>query len=174
MRQPRRFGNKAEKDSGQPGPSPARRRRKCPGCQRVGRYLSLVCNHLGCFLSPCLRMYSHRSSTDDALVAMLLLGHSTKPQVAKAVLSSPGIQEALKDKLLVSICAGVTIEQLQSWTTPTTTVIRAMPNTPCKVYSDSYTRHPKIRYLPSLIALICLTIVLDSRRHDSALVWTKH
>ncbi|KAF9118833.1 delta 1-pyrroline-5-carboxylate reductase [Mortierella sp. 14UC] len=57
----------------------------------------------------------------------------TKPQVAKAVLSAPGIQEALTDKLLVSICAGVTIEQLQSWTTPTTTVIRAMPNTPCKI-----------------------------------------
>ncbi|KAK3843148.1 MAG: pyrroline-5-carboxylate reductase [Linnemannia gamsii] len=57
----------------------------------------------------------------------------TKPQVAKAVLSAPGIKEALTDKLLVSICAGVTIEQLQSWTTPTTTVIRAMPNTPCKI-----------------------------------------
>ncbi|KAG0211105.1 delta 1-pyrroline-5-carboxylate reductase [Mortierella sp. GBA30] len=57
----------------------------------------------------------------------------TKPQVAKAVLSAPGIQEALTDKLLVSICAGVTIEQLQSWTTPTTTIIRAMPNTPCKI-----------------------------------------
>jgi pyrroline-5-carboxylate reductase len=61
------------------------------------------------------------------------LHFSTKPQVAKAVLSAPGIQEALTDKLLVSICAGVTIEQLQSWTTPTTTIIRAMPNTPCKV-----------------------------------------
>ncbi|KAF9438346.1 delta 1-pyrroline-5-carboxylate reductase [Entomortierella beljakovae] len=58
---------------------------------------------------------------------------STKPQVAKAVLSSPGISEALKDKLLVSICAGVTIDQLRSWTTPSTTVIRAMPNTPCKI-----------------------------------------
>ena len=67
------------------------------------------------------------------LTENLLETGSTKPQVAKAVLSAPGIQEALTDKLLVSICAGVTIEQLQSWTTPTTTVIRAMPNTPCKV-----------------------------------------
>ncbi|KAF8925361.1 pyrroline-5-carboxylate reductase [Dissophora ornata] len=57
----------------------------------------------------------------------------TKPQVAKAVLSAPGIQEALTGKLLISICAGVTIDQLQSWTTPSTTVIRAMPNTPCKI-----------------------------------------
>ncbi|KAF9583457.1 delta 1-pyrroline-5-carboxylate reductase [Lunasporangiospora selenospora] len=57
----------------------------------------------------------------------------TKPQVAKAVLSSPGIQEALRGKLLISICAGVTIDQLQTWTTPTTTIIRAMPNTPCKI-----------------------------------------
>lgn len=59
--------------------------------------------------------------------------YSTKPQVAKAVLSEPGIKEALAGKLLISICAGVTIDQLESWTTPTTTVIRAMPNTPCKV-----------------------------------------
>lgn len=57
----------------------------------------------------------------------------TKPQVAKAVLSEPGIKESLEGKLLISICAGVTIQQLQSWTTPTTTVIRAMPNTPCKI-----------------------------------------
>ncbi|KAG0006437.1 delta 1-pyrroline-5-carboxylate reductase, partial [Modicella reniformis] len=57
----------------------------------------------------------------------------TKPQVAKAVLSAPGVKEALTDKLLISICAGVTIDQLQSWTNPTTTVIRAMPNTPCKI-----------------------------------------
>ncbi|KAG0331864.1 delta 1-pyrroline-5-carboxylate reductase [Podila humilis] len=57
----------------------------------------------------------------------------TKPQVAKAVLSAPGIKDGLAGKLLVSICAGVTIEQLQDWTTPTTTIIRAMPNTPCKI-----------------------------------------
>ncbi|KAG0040282.1 delta 1-pyrroline-5-carboxylate reductase [Podila clonocystis] len=57
----------------------------------------------------------------------------TKPQVAKAVLSAPGIRDGLAGKLLVSICAGVTIEQLKSWTTPTTTIIRAMPNTPCKI-----------------------------------------
>ncbi|KAF9166191.1 delta 1-pyrroline-5-carboxylate reductase [Actinomortierella ambigua] len=57
----------------------------------------------------------------------------TKPQIAKAVLSAPGIQEALAGKVVISICAGVTIEQLKLWTTPTTTIIRAMPNTPCKI-----------------------------------------
>lgn len=62
---------------------------------------------------------------------------STKPQVAKAVLSAAGIRDGLAGKLLVSICAGVTIEQLKSWTTPTTTIIRAMPNTPCKVFQNA-------------------------------------
>ena len=41
--------------------------------------------------------------------------------------------EAIDSKLLVSICAGVTIAQLRSWVPSSVTVIRAMPNTPAKV-----------------------------------------
>ncbi|CAO3573637.1 unnamed protein product [Mortierella alpina] len=62
----------------------------------------------------------------------------TKPQVAKAVLFAPGIQEALTDKLLVSICAGVTIEQLQSWTTPTTTVIQPCPTLLARILDEKH------------------------------------
>lgn len=58
---------------------------------------------------------------------------SCKPQVAHTILSQPGINEALEGKLLISILAGVTISQLTSWVRPTTRVVRAMPNTPCKV-----------------------------------------
>ncbi|KAF9427387.1 delta 1-pyrroline-5-carboxylate reductase [Podila epigama] len=76
-------------------------------------------------------LYGHTGNVQGVTEADVVL-LCTKPQVAKAVLSAPGIRDALAGKLLVSICAGVTIEQLQSWTTPTTTIIRAMPNTPCK------------------------------------------
>jgi len=41
--------------------------------------------------------------------------------------------EALDGKLLISILAGVTIRQLTGWVLPSTRVVRAMPNTPCKV-----------------------------------------
>jgi len=43
------------------------------------------------------------------------------------------MKEALSGKLLISILAGVTIDQLKGWVDPATKVIRAMPNTPCKV-----------------------------------------
>jgi pyrroline-5-carboxylate reductase len=50
-----------------------------------------------------------------------------------AILTLPGMKEALKNKCLISICAGVTILQMQEWLDPSTHVMRAMPNTPCKV-----------------------------------------
>ncbi|KAF9264768.1 pyrroline-5-carboxylate reductase [Marasmius fiardii PR-910] len=56
-----------------------------------------------------------------------------KPQTAHIVLNEPGMKDALDGKLLISILAGVTISQLASWVHPSTKVIRAMPNTPCKI-----------------------------------------
>jgi len=56
-----------------------------------------------------------------------------KPQVAHLILSESGVKEALAGKLLISILAGVTIAQLSNWVLPSTTVIRAMPNTPCRI-----------------------------------------
>lgn len=58
---------------------------------------------------------------------------SCKPQLAHAILGEEGIKEALEGKLLISILAGVTISQMTAWVLPSTKVIRAMPNTPCKV-----------------------------------------
>ena len=48
-------------------------------------------------------------------------------------MNEEGIKGALDEKLLISILAGVTIAQIRNWVTPGTRVIRAMPNTPCKV-----------------------------------------
>jgi pyrroline-5-carboxylate reductase len=43
------------------------------------------------------------------------------------------MKEALEDKLLISILAGVTIAQTEALVFSSTKVIRAMPNTPCQV-----------------------------------------
>lgn len=61
---------------------------------------------------------------------VLLLG--VKPQVAASVFAVPGMAEAVSGKLLISLCAGVTLAQLQSWA-PGARVIRAMPNTPALI-----------------------------------------
>lgn len=58
---------------------------------------------------------------------------SCKPQLANSILSEQGMQSALEGKLLISILAGTTIAQLQSWSPSSTRVVRAMPNTPCKI-----------------------------------------
>lgn len=57
---------------------------------------------------------------------------SVKPQAARGVLTAPGVAEALAGKVLISICAGVSTEQLHAWA-PQATIIRAMPNTPCLI-----------------------------------------
>ncbi|KAF5391399.1 hypothetical protein D9757_001975 [Collybiopsis confluens] len=56
-----------------------------------------------------------------------------KPQIAHSILSEEGMKQAIDGKLLISILAGVTISQLSGWVPSTTKVIRAMPNTPCKI-----------------------------------------
>ena len=64
-----------------------------------------------------------------------LTAYSCKPQQAHLILNEPGVKEALDGKLLISILAGVTISQITAWVLPSTRVIRAMPNTPCRVRS---------------------------------------
>lgn len=55
-----------------------------------------------------------------------------KPQLLPVVLQEDGMREALQDKLVISIAAGTTIAQFQRYA-PTARVVRAMPNTPCKI-----------------------------------------
>jgi pyrroline-5-carboxylate reductase len=61
------------------------------------------------------------------------LDASSKPYLAKPILSEPGTSAAFAGKTLISICAGIKVSQLASWVTESVTVVRAMPNTPCKV-----------------------------------------
>ncbi|KAF0465755.1 pyrroline-5-carboxylate reductase [Gigaspora margarita] len=57
----------------------------------------------------------------------------TKPQIAKTILTEDGMAEALENKLIISILAGVSLSQLKEWVPTSTKVIRAMPNTPCMI-----------------------------------------
>ncbi|CAG8443765.1 23677_t:CDS:2 [Dentiscutata erythropus] len=57
----------------------------------------------------------------------------TKPQIAKTVLTEDGMAEALENKLIISILAGVSLNQLKEWVPKSTTIVRAMPNTPCMI-----------------------------------------
>lgn len=67
-----------------------------------------------------------RLTTDDLPL------DSCKPQLVSSLLAEIP-REALEGKLLVSICAGVTIAQMKSMVPESTVVVRAMPNTPAKV-----------------------------------------
>ena len=58
--------------------------------------------------------------------------YSCKPQLAETILTEEGMREAIHGKLVVSIMAGVTINQLSGWLDPSVKIIRAMPNTPSK------------------------------------------
>ncbi|KAI9222895.1 pyrroline-5-carboxylate reductase [Blastocladiella britannica] len=65
----------------------------------------------------------------------------TKPNVAQTVLSEDGMAAALAvgtadesgGKVLVSLLAGVRIAQLEDWVPAGVDVVRAMPNTPCRI-----------------------------------------
>ncbi|KAJ1035185.1 hypothetical protein NDA18_000781 [Ustilago nuda] len=62
---------------------------------------------------------------------VILLG--CKPQMVQDITAEEGMKEALGGKLVISICAGLRISQITEWVTPKTKVVRAMPNTPCKI-----------------------------------------
>ncbi|MEM6991100.1 MAG: pyrroline-5-carboxylate reductase [Myxococcota bacterium] len=55
-----------------------------------------------------------------------------KPQRMRALLDDDAMREALAGSLLVSVAAGVRIDQLEAWL-PGVAVVRAMPNTPCLI-----------------------------------------
>jgi len=57
---------------------------------------------------------------------------AVKPSAVEGVLSAPGMVDAMAGRLLVSVAAGVTLAQIQTWS-PHAKAVRAMPNTPCRI-----------------------------------------
>ncbi len=70
----------------------------------------------------------NRAACQGATTALVAL----KPQRMGQVLDDDGMREALAGALVISIAAGIDIATLQRWL-PDSTVIRAMPNTPCLI-----------------------------------------
>ena len=71
----------------------------------------------------------HASSIEEAINISNFIFISVKPQVAKEVLPIIKSSSCLKDKVFVSICAGITISSIEEYL-PNTKIVRAMPNTP--------------------------------------------
>ena len=64
----------------------------------------------------------------DATVVLL----AVKPHEVSAVVDNDEMRKLLAGKLVISIAAGVRLSQLAGWL-PGSSVIRAMPNTPCLI-----------------------------------------
>ena len=56
-----------------------------------------------------------------------------KPQAAQAVVADHAFAQAIRGKLIISICAGVSTSRISAWA-PGAAVVRAMPNTPCLIH----------------------------------------
>ncbi|OCF56383.1 pyrroline-5-carboxylate reductase [Kwoniella mangroviensis CBS 10435] len=101
------------------------------GREETGRKLKKTFEGLGRFGSD-VEVRAGQGNVQAVKEADVILVCS-KPNIAKSILLEEGMAEAVKGKLVISICAGVTISQLVSWVPESTKVVRAMPNTPCKI-----------------------------------------
>ncbi|KXL46804.1 hypothetical protein M433DRAFT_42675, partial [Acidomyces richmondensis BFW] len=85
-----------------------------------------------------LTIYEEDNVPPVAAADVVLL--ACKPQMVHDILRADGMREALEGKLLISICAGVTEEQIANHLSSTSdkqqckcTIVRAMPNTAAAV-----------------------------------------
>lgn len=58
---------------------------------------------------------------------------SLKPQIVMDILSQRDIKDAMRGKIVISIAAGIRLEQYAEWLPSQTLCVRAMPNTPCQI-----------------------------------------
>ncbi|EGX52079.1 delta 1-pyrroline-5-carboxylate reductase [Orbilia oligospora] len=86
--------------------------------------------------SPPVTIIAGDNTRGAQLSDIIVLG--CKPQIVSEILSVEATRDALKGKLLISICAGVTLAQLGALVDPSTRVIRVMPNTASRI-RDSMT-----------------------------------
>jgi pyrroline-5-carboxylate reductase len=75
----------------------------------------------------CVSLTSNREVTERSKVLIL----AVKPQTMPALLEE--IRPVVRDSLIVSIAAGITLTQLTGGLGPSCRLVRVMPNTPCLV-----------------------------------------
>ncbi len=68
----------------------------------------------------------------EAAAAAQVILLCVKPQEVEPLVTDAAVSAALAGKLVVSIAAGVRLDQLAAWL-PKSAVVRAMPNTPCLI-----------------------------------------
>ncbi len=116
--------------------------------------------------------YPDMRVTQDNLVAaeqseLVIL--ATNPQAAKAVLTS--CRDALRGKIVVSICAGIYLENLMGWV-PDSKVLRVMPNTPCLIgegaiaISSKQVSEKDVAQVKCLFSHLGMCTVLDEKYLD--------
>lgn len=94
---------------------------------------------------------------------------ATNPQAAKDVLVS--CKDALQEKVVVSICAGIMLDKLMSWI-PGSEVLRVMPNTPCLIgegtiaVSSNGAAEQSIGAVKALFSNLGMCTVLDEKYLD--------
>tara|TARA_B110000305_G_C19168914_1_gene506253 strand:+ start:141 stop:755 length:615 start_codon:yes stop_codon:yes gene_type:complete len=84
-----------------------------------------------CLESHTAKGYNATSDNHHVVVNCPTIFLCTKPNMVSSVLSDLGSK--LEGKLLISICAGVTLATMESLVPSSCRVIRVMPNTPCLV-----------------------------------------
>ena len=108
---------------------PSRLPSKFVACVRRRESAKRVTSALG-DLSGNVKVLEGRNVDAVSESEVILLG--CKPQMVKDILNEPGMAAALTGKLLISICAGVTVDQIQGYLNDEVqqcTIVRAMPNT---------------------------------------------
>jgi pyrroline-5-carboxylate reductase len=109
--------------------TPKRVPSKFIACDAWGGAEAIVKKALGHYNFP-LKTLTNDNLTGVKEADIVLL--SCKPQGAKGILQAEGIQAALAGKILVSILAGVTAEQLEGYLYPTGAMFKT-PENPCRI-----------------------------------------
>ncbi|KAI7547345.1 pyrroline-5-carboxylate reductase [Hortaea werneckii] len=116
-------------------PHPQRLPKRFNACVRSEGSKNRIERELGqykSFVEGNVTIYQNENLEPVRKSDIVLLG--CKPYMVSEILRSSEMQQALKGKLLISVCAGLTEEQLASCFTtspnqPPCTIVRAMPNT---------------------------------------------
>lgn len=131
--------------------------------------------------SGTLKILQNENVEGAKAASVIILG--CKPQSVSEILSAPGVGAALSSKLLISICAGVTVPQIQEilavatlglGTQPPSNIVRVMPNT-AAIHRESMTviatpdppLPPPLSHLVTwLFTRIGLTVTLPAQHMD--------
>lgn len=111
---------------------------------------------------------TNAEAVEEADVVVL----AVKPQILEAVVRE--VRPHLHDRLAVSVAAGVSTGQLESWLDVPARVVRAMPNTPASIGEGAtaisrgaYAHDPDVEVAEALFRSVGRTVVVDEEHLDA-------